>query len=96
MKTLNRRHVETVITGIWSEILQVDEIGVDDDFFELGGTSLALITVVMKMADRFGLALDTSILLEGATIAALTKGVLTQAAPADRFARSSSSVEAVS
>jgi hypothetical protein len=30
-------------------------VGIDDDFFDLGGTSLALITVVMEMGKRFNL-----------------------------------------
>jgi acyl carrier protein len=77
---VNQEHIQQTVAKIWSELLQIEDIGMDDDFFELGGTSLGLITVVMRMADRLVLPLDTSIVLEGATIAALTRGVLSQAA----------------
>ena len=66
---------ERVVGQIWSEILKIDVIGLRDDFFDLGGTSLALISVVMRMGERFGLPLETAIVTEGATIAALANGV---------------------
>jgi acyl carrier protein len=66
---------ERAVGQIWSDILKIDEIGLDDDFFDLGGTSLALISVVMRMGERFGLPLETAIVTEGATIAALANGV---------------------
>jgi acyl carrier protein len=71
--------IEQAVAEIWSEFLNVDDIDVDDDFFELGGTSLALISVVMSMGERFGLPLDTSIVTEGATIASLARCVETYA-----------------
>ena len=79
---VNQEHIQRTVAEIWSEVLQIEDIGIDDDFFDLGGTSLGLITVVMRMADRLALPLDTSIVLEGATIAALTKGVLSRAGAA--------------
>jgi len=67
--------IEQTVAEIWSEILKVGEIGVHDDFFDLGGDSLALISVVMMMGERFKLPLDTSIVTEGATIASLANCV---------------------
>jgi acyl carrier protein len=67
--------IEETVAEIWSEILKVGEIGVHDDFFDLGGDSLALISVVMMMGERFKLPLDTSIVTEGATIASLANCV---------------------
>jgi acyl carrier protein len=69
------KDIERAVAEIWREFLSADEIDVDDDFFELGGTSLALISVVMRMGERFGIPLDTSIVVEGATIASLAKCV---------------------
>ncbi len=66
---------EKAVGQIWSEILKVDDIGLEDDFFDLGGTSLALIGVVMRMGERFGLPLETAIVTEGATVSALAKGI---------------------
>lgn len=41
-----RNATEARLAGIWAELLELDEIGVDDDFFELGGDSL----LAMRMA----------------------------------------------
>lgn len=46
--------LERAITQIWSELLEVDDIGVDDDFFELGGTSLLALRFVRLLAERTG------------------------------------------
>ena len=78
--------IEQAVREIWAEFVPVDDIGADDDFFELGGTSLALITVVMRMSERFGIPLDTSIVVEGATIASLARGVERLAGPGGRRA----------
>ena len=75
MQTQEWTAAERTVGNIWSEILKIDDIGLHDDFFDLGGTSLALISVVMRMGERFGLPLETAIVTEGATIAALAKGV---------------------
>ncbi|MEK6278975.1 MAG: phosphopantetheine-binding protein [Acidobacteriota bacterium] len=41
--------LEQVIAGFWQEVLPVDEIGRDDNFFDLGGHSLLLIKVNLKL-----------------------------------------------
>ena len=71
---------EKIVGQIWSEILkiddiEIDQIGLEDDFFDLGGTSLALISVVIRMSERFGVPLETAIVTHGATIAALARSV---------------------
>ena len=78
--------VEQAVREIWAEFVPVDDIDAEDDFFELGGTSLALITVVMRLSERFGIPLDTSIIVEGATIASLARCVERLVAPAERQA----------
>jgi acyl carrier protein len=80
---------EQAVAAIWAEFLDADDIDVDDDFFDLGGNSLALISVVMTMGERFGLPLDTSIVLEGATVASLAKCVQRQISARDLAGRAS-------
>jgi acyl carrier protein len=67
--------VEQAILEIWSSALGENHVGVDDDFFELGGTSLALINVVVEMGKRFAIPLDTGIVARGATVRALAEAV---------------------
>jgi amino acid adenylation domain-containing protein len=66
---------EEAITEIWTEVLGTNSVGLQDDFFDLGGTSLGLISVVMRMSERFALPLDTSIVTQGATVSALAQAV---------------------
>ncbi|MVN75041.1 amino acid adenylation domain-containing protein [Hymenobacter sp. HMF4947] len=52
LATLYRRpttETEKRITQLWSQLLQLDEIGADDNFFELGGNSLVAQTVVAQL-----------------------------------------------
>jgi syringomycin synthetase protein SyrB1 len=67
--------VEQTVAEIWKSALGVSAVGSNDDFFDLGGTSLALINVVVEMSKRFALPLDTSIVARGATVSALAEAV---------------------
>lgn len=76
---------ESAIRTIWKDVLGDEapqEIGLDDDFFEIGGTSLSLIAVVAKMSDRFGADLPTAIVVNGATIRDIAKSALEEMATA--------------
>jgi amino acid adenylation domain-containing protein len=46
--------VERELAGIWSSVLKVDGIGMDDNFFDLGGHSLLLAKVRAAIAERLG------------------------------------------
>lgn len=46
--------LEQAITEIWCELLELDQVGLDDDFFELGGTSLLALRFVRLLAERTG------------------------------------------
>jgi acyl carrier protein len=41
-----------MIARIWSSVLEVDEIGIDDSFFDLGGDSLRAARVVGRIAEE--------------------------------------------
>ena len=55
------------IAGILAAELQIPSVGIDDNFFDLGGDSLAAETVVLAVQKRFGIKLQTSVLLEAPT-----------------------------
>ncbi len=44
---------EKVLVGLWQEMLRLEQVGVNDDFFELGGDSLMLMQIHAKMAEHF-------------------------------------------
>jgi acyl carrier protein len=83
--TVSLTEAQETVRAIWKSVLGSQaprEIGDDDDFFEIGGTSLSLISVVAEMSVRFGADLSTAILLDGATVAAMTRGALAERASA--------------
>jgi acyl-coenzyme A synthetase/AMP-(fatty) acid ligase/acyl carrier protein len=46
--------VEETLAGIWAEVLGVPKVGRTDNFFHLGGHSIALIKMQMKVREVFG------------------------------------------
>lgn len=62
--------VEATLAAIWRRVLSVESVGVDDDFFELGGNSLLAVFAVSE-ANKQGLALTLGQLLRSPTIAGL-------------------------
>ncbi len=64
-----RDSIERELAAIWSDLLGVDEIGVHDDFFELGGQSLIAVRVFQRIGKRYQLELPLATLLDAPTIA---------------------------
>jgi acyl carrier protein len=60
-----------MLVSIWSELLGVDPIGVDDDFFEFGGHSLLATQLMSRLRIDFQVELPLAALFENPTIAKL-------------------------
>jgi amino acid adenylation domain-containing protein len=60
--------VETRLTKIWESALGISPIGRHDDFFNLGGTSLQSVEVLLHIEEAFGASLPPSILTEYSTV----------------------------
>jgi acetoacetyl-CoA synthetase len=60
------------VRAVWEEVLGVRPLAAEDDFFAIGGTSLMAVEVFTLIADRLGVDLPPSTLLEAPTIAALS------------------------
>jgi non-ribosomal peptide synthase protein (TIGR01720 family) len=65
-----RTEREAAMAAIWRDLLKIPEIGVHDDFFELGGDSMTVIQAV-SMAGRAGLTITPRQFVAGPTIAEL-------------------------
>ncbi|HEX6968973.1 MAG TPA: amino acid adenylation domain-containing protein [Micromonosporaceae bacterium] len=69
-----RTPTETVLTEVWRDVLGVSQVGVHDDFFELGGSSLSTVRVAATAAAR-GVPVSVRDLVESPTIAELAARV---------------------
>lgn len=70
---LARDELEASLLAIWSEALGIAGIGVTDDFFELGGTSIQALQVFALIGKRLGADVPSTTLLQAPTIAALAE-----------------------
>ena len=68
-----RDAVEEVLSGIWSEVLGIDRVGIHDDFFELGGHSLLATQVMARIRESFEVDVPLRALFEGPSVAELGK-----------------------
>jgi amino acid adenylation domain-containing protein len=70
---------EQKLAALWSELLQVPEIGRDDDFFTLGGHSLLALRLFSRINREFGRTLPLAALLGHPTISKLAALLCPQA-----------------
>ncbi len=64
---------EARLARIWTELLKVEHVGVEDDFFDLGGQSLVAIRAVSRIRDVFGVDLPLRNFFEHPTLAGLAE-----------------------
>lgn len=68
-----RDHVERMLADVWSELLGVENIGVHDNFFDLGGHSLIGIQLLAKVEQQHGKGMSLKALFQAPTIAGMAK-----------------------
>ncbi|MEV0294723.1 amino acid adenylation domain-containing protein [Nocardia sp. NPDC050710] len=73
--------LERAIAEVFAEVLTVSPIGVEDDFFELGGSSLMAFTLHQRLSARLGRDVPMSALLATPTVGALAASFAGSAAP---------------
>ncbi|MGW9356623.1 amino acid adenylation domain-containing protein [Streptomyces diastaticus] len=66
-----RTPVEKLIASVWAQTLEVEEVGVDDDFFELGGDSILSIRITSRLRAALDRDLSPRALFDHPTVALL-------------------------
>jgi amino acid adenylation domain-containing protein len=61
--------LERVLIKIWANVLNVDQVGIHDSFFDLGGHSLAAMRIVSQVIEHFQLEIPLKVLLQSPTVA---------------------------
>ena len=69
-----RNPLEELIAGIFGAVLGVEQVGIHDDFFDLGGHSLLTVRAVMR-AEKKGVALTPDLIIQFPTVAELAWAV---------------------
>ncbi len=72
-----RTQAEEIITTVWAEVLGLTEVGVDDNFLELGGHSLNAIQVLVRLREIFGREIELNTLFTYPTPATLAPQLVT-------------------
>jgi acyl carrier protein len=67
---------------IWAQVLELGAVGVDDDFFDVGGDSLAATEIAARLRARLGADVDAVAVFELPTVAELAEHLVPTAAPA--------------
>jgi acyl carrier protein len=64
-----RNPLEKRLVRIWAELLKLDHVGINDDFFELGGDSLLATQFISRVFQRLKVELPVRRLFENPTVA---------------------------
>lgn len=71
-----RTATEEVLTGIWSDVLGLEQVGIYDNFFALGGHSLLAMQVIARLRETFKVELPISCLFDYPTVVELDQQIL--------------------
>jgi amino acid adenylation domain-containing protein len=68
-----RDEIECRLCRVWSELLRIDRIRLDDDFFAIGGHSLLASKLFARLDEEFGRSLPVGILFAAPTVRLLAE-----------------------
>jgi acyl transferase domain-containing protein/thioesterase domain-containing protein len=81
-----RTEVERTLAAFWSDLLGVAEVGIEDDFFALGGHSLIAVRLFAMIRRQWKLDFPISVLFEAPTIARSAELIAARLGPEDEKA----------
>lgn len=75
-----RSELEQSLTTIWQELLRIDQIGVHDNFFDIGGDSLLATRLIGQLEEAFQIDLPLRALFEAPTVADMAMTIVSKQA----------------
>jgi amino acid adenylation domain-containing protein len=91
-----RTPAETVLATIWTELLNLERVGIHDDFFFLGGHSLLAVQLISRIRHAFQVELPLRGLFERPTVAAIAAQIEQIKAPSENTASVLAQLESIS
>ncbi|SFO82514.1 non-ribosomal peptide synthase domain TIGR01720/amino acid adenylation domain-containing protein [Ectopseudomonas composti] len=82
--TAPREGLESQLAGLWAELLELPQVGREDDFFELGGHSLLATRLVSRIRQRLAIECPLPMIFEASRLDAFAARVAALAAPDSR------------
>jgi amino acid adenylation domain-containing protein len=70
-----RTAVEEALTGIWAEVLGLERVGINDDFFEFGGHSLLMVQLISRIRQTFQADVPLLRLYQSPTVAGFAEAI---------------------
>src|SRR5262249_912037 len=70
-----RTPVEEIVIGIFEEVLSIERVGRDDNFFDIGGHSLLATQAVSRVRSAFGVEMSVGSIFEAATVEGLARKI---------------------
>jgi acyl carrier protein len=78
-----RTPLEEALAAIWCDVLDTDHVGLQDNFFDIGGHSMRLVRTGTLIKQRLGLSVTMVTLLSYPTVQSLAAQLTEQAAAAN-------------
>jgi acyl transferase domain-containing protein/thioesterase domain-containing protein len=95
VESAENRDIEATLASWWQEMLGVDKVGLNEDFFALGGHSLVGVRLFSKIRKTYQVDLEIVVLFEARTISRLAAVIRSARQPAAPKLKARSSLVAV-
>jgi acyl carrier protein len=69
----HRTPIEELLAGIWTKVLDVERVGLQDNFFDIGGHSLNATQLIVRLRDTFNIDMPLRTLFEAPTVESLAE-----------------------
>jgi amino acid adenylation domain-containing protein len=85
-----RTELERIVAALWADVLEVPQVGLNDNFFDLGGHSLVLVQLASRVRETFDVEIPVRALLDSPTVAGMVVAIAAEqlaSAPDDEAER---------
>jgi acetyltransferase-like isoleucine patch superfamily enzyme/acyl carrier protein len=69
----SKTSIEKQLTEIWKDLLNVEQVGIHDNFYAIGGNSLATVAMITEVEELFNTSIPVDSFLRAPTIKTITR-----------------------